>query len=81
MGREMLRLAGMSEFLPLAHAAAALEGDVLVVRLAGNWRITARHPSWSDAVRNQKPKKVILQGGEVGAWDSSLALYIREAQL
>jgi phospholipid/cholesterol/gamma-HCH transport system permease protein len=81
MGREMLRLPGMSEFLPLAHAVASLEGDVLVVRLDGNWRITAQHPPWSDAVRNQKPKKVILQGEKLGAWDSSLALYIREAQL
>jgi phospholipid/cholesterol/gamma-HCH transport system permease protein len=81
MVREAVRLAAMSEPLPQARANASLEGDMLVVRLGGDWRITGRHPVWDDAVKNQQPRQVVLKADQIGVWDSSLALYLRAARV
>ncbi len=71
----------MSESLSQARADAALEGEILVVRLGGNWRITNRHPTWENAARNPQSRQVVLRADQLGAWDSSLALYLRAARV
>jgi len=64
-----------------ARVQASVEGDALVVRLGGEWRITAKRPAWSALVENQKPNRVRLTADGLGAWDSSLALFLREASV
>ena len=64
-----------------ACADASLEGDRLTVRLRGDWRITTPRPPWADALAGREPRRVLLVGREVGGWDSSLALFIREVRL
>ena len=71
----------MSDFPPQARAVASLEGDIFVVRLGGDWRITGRHPTWEDAARNPRARQVVLRAEQLGAWDSSLALYVRAARV
>jgi phospholipid/cholesterol/gamma-HCH transport system permease protein len=64
-----------------ARADAALADDTLAVRLGGDWRVTAPHPSWREVLAGREPKRVRVDGAEVGAWDSALALFLREAQV
>jgi phospholipid/cholesterol/gamma-HCH transport system permease protein len=65
---------------PAARAEPAREGDTLVVRLGGGWQMTAAWPAWGKLVAGSPPARVRLQGDELGAWDSSLALFIRDAR-
>lgn len=64
-----------------ARADASLAGDTLTVRVGGDWRITEKHPDWADLLAGREPRSVVLSGPELGAWDSSLALFIRCVQL
>ena len=64
-----------------ARADASLDGDILTVRVGGDWRITEKHPDWADLLAGRQPRQVVLSGAELGAWDSSLALFIRCGQL
>jgi phospholipid/cholesterol/gamma-HCH transport system permease protein len=65
---------------PAARAETSREGDTLVVRVGGDWQMTAAWPTWSRLVAGPPPARVRLQGDGLGAWDSSLALFIREAR-
>jgi len=71
----------MSETLPQARADAAQEGDTLRFRLGGDWRITARHPNWADAIARHQPRQVVLTADGLGVWDSSLALFLHAARI
>lgn len=64
----------------VARADASLEGDTLAVQVGGDWRITQKHPDWQETVAGQEPKRVRVTGKELGSWDSSLALFLREAR-
>ncbi|HEX2860645.1 MAG TPA: ABC transporter permease, partial [Lacunisphaera sp.] len=60
--------------VPPPHAAradAASGGEVLVVRLSGDWAITRPRPTWPEVLAGRQPKKVVLQAGELGQWDSA----------
>ena len=61
-----------------ARAEATLEGGLLVVRVGGNWRITAALPRWSGLVPVETPRSVRVESAGLGAWDSSLALFLRD---
>jgi len=50
------------------------------VALAGDWQIAAARPSWSAAVGADRPARVRLAMDGVGSWDSSLLLFVAEAQ-
>ena len=63
-----------------ARAEPSREGGILTVRVGGDWRITQPHPDWADTVAGEPPRRVVLGGRELGTWDSSLALYLREAR-
>ncbi len=69
----------MSDSASPARAEATREGDTLVVRLGGDWRITAPRPAWNEVAGDAPAKRVQLTADELGAWDSSLALFLREA--
>lgn len=58
-----------------------MEGDILIVRLSGDWRITAWHPAWEDAVRGHAARSAVLRADRLGSWDSSLALYLQAARV
>ena len=63
-----------------ARADASLEGDTLVVRLSGDWRITEEHPVWAYTMTGHLPRRVVLQADGLGTWDSSLALFLSAAR-
>jgi phospholipid/cholesterol/gamma-HCH transport system permease protein len=63
-----------------ARAVTSQEGDTLVVRVGGDWQITAGWPAWDNLMAGPTPARVRLQADGLGAWDSSLALFIRRAR-
>lgn len=66
---------------PAARALAKVEGDTLTVVLSGSWRIAAERPAWADCVKDLRPAVVrFLLEGE-GPWDSSLLLFVHDAQV
>ena len=71
----------MSEPKPQARAQAAMEGGALVIRVGGDWRITGPHPAWTEPTVPARPSRLQLQADGLGAWDSSLALYVRAARV
>src|SRR4051812_49095574 len=64
----------------LARATAELSGDVLEVTLSGSWQITERRPSWQDVLADRKPTTARFRMEEIEQWDSSLLLFLFEAQ-
>ncbi|HYP16449.1 MAG TPA: ABC transporter permease [Opitutus sp.] len=63
-----------------AQATSELDGDVLVAALSGQWRITERRPSWESVRGERQPKRVRVVVDRVERWDSSLLLFVFEAQ-
>lgn len=63
-----------------ALVSARTDGDELVLTLSGHWRITGPRPSWPKVLGGQTPQRVriVLEG--VTAWDSSLLLFLHDAQ-
>ena len=54
---------------------------MLTVRLGGDWRMTAERPAWTELRAKHAPKKIRLAATAVGAWDSSLALFVSEVRV
>ncbi len=52
----------------------------LDVALAGTWRITAARPAWTALVAGRKAARIRLRMEAVGKWDTSLVLFLYEAQ-
>ncbi len=65
----------------IARAAVFHEGETLVLRLGGDWRITDPHPVWDHVMVGHRPHQVRLQADDLGSWDSSLALFLRAARV
>jgi phospholipid/cholesterol/gamma-HCH transport system permease protein len=64
----------------VARADSVLEGTVLKVAVAGDWSITAARPTWTATLAGRQPKQVALAAAALGDWDSSLLLFLFEAQ-
>ena len=67
--------------LNTARAEVSREGETLLLRLGGDWRITGTHPVWADTVIGHLPSRVVLRADGLGTWDSSLALFLSAARL
>ncbi len=63
-----------------ARVTAKAAGDVLEVALSGTWQITEPRPSWAALLNGSSPARVRLRVAEVEKWDSSLLLFLFEAQ-
>src|SRR4051812_26208372 len=70
----------MSEIPATARADATFTDDVLSVALGGDWSVTGDRPGWDEVVAGRQPKRVTLQSVGLGQWDSSLLLFLFEAQ-
>jgi phospholipid/cholesterol/gamma-HCH transport system permease protein len=72
--------------MPVANEAQAarvstrLEGDRLVVTLAGQWRVTQSRPVWQRIIGGENPPGVRVEIGGEAKWDSSLLLFIFDVQ-
>ncbi len=62
-----------------ARAGATLKGGTLVVRVGGDWQLTAPHPDWAGVLAGHKPQTVRILADGLDDWDSSLALFLQEA--
>ncbi|MDQ5980124.1 MAG: phospholipid/cholesterol/gamma-HCH transport system permease protein [Verrucomicrobiota bacterium] len=65
---------------PVARADAVLEGSALKVSIVGDWSITGVRPKWTATLAGRQPKQVHLSADGLGNWDSSLLLFLFEAQ-
>ncbi|HTZ19611.1 MAG TPA: ABC transporter permease [Opitutaceae bacterium] len=63
-----------------AQVSARTDGDGLVLTLSGHWRITGTRPHWVKVLGAQSPQRVRLLPEDLAAWDSSLLLFLHEAQ-
>lgn len=66
--------------VPPARAAATLDGGLLDVALGGTWQLTEPRPSWSSVLQDLQPERVRLRTDGLATWDSSLALFVYDAQ-
>ncbi len=57
-----------------------LEGEVLHVSITGQWKLTEKHIRWSKLVGAAKPSRVIFDFTALESGDSSLILFIRQAE-
>jgi len=72
-------MAAIPDNLP-ARASVRAETGVTEVDLSGNWLISTARPAWSELLRGQKPAGVRLRADAVARWDSSLLLFLFDAQ-
>jgi phospholipid/cholesterol/gamma-HCH transport system permease protein len=63
-----------------ARATTQVNGAALDVRLAGSWQITERRPSWTEVVGRERPMRVRVHADALEKWDTSLLLFLFEAQ-
>ena len=71
----------MSVPLAPATASATRADGQLLVGVGGDWRITGPRPAWTELVEGPLPAGIRLSFAGLGAWDSSLALFVHEARL
>ncbi|MCX6955807.1 MAG: ABC transporter permease [Verrucomicrobia bacterium] len=63
-----------------ARATVTTVGDRLELRLAGTWQVTESRPTWPEVRGTQIATCVRPKADEVEKWDSSLLLFLFEAQ-
>ncbi len=66
---------------PGASVTTRAEGGVLDVELAGPWRLEGKTPRWASYIGPAKPSRVRLVADAVSHWDTSLLVFLGEAQL
>ena len=59
--------------------AIEIDGGLDVV-LGGVWQVTTTRPSWNRLLGEREPRRVRLRVDGVGKWDTSLLLFLIEAQ-
>ncbi|HRE81727.1 MAG TPA: ABC transporter permease [Opitutaceae bacterium] len=63
-----------------AHVQARTDGEKLVVTLLGRWRVEQPRPQFSEVVGGQTPEVLRIEMDAVETWDSSLLLFLNDAQ-
>ncbi|MFT3867939.1 MAG: ABC transporter permease [Nibricoccus sp.] len=63
-----------------ASASATAEGDLLRILLGGVWKITGQRSTWRDVLGKAKPARVKVELAGLETWDSSLLLFLFEAE-
>ncbi len=63
-----------------ASVTARTDGSVLEIRLGGPWRLESRTPRWPSFTLPEKPTAVRIRADAVSQWDTSLVVYLGEAQ-
>jgi len=61
-----------------ARASARPAGEALEVTVSGQWQVTDRRPAWSDLIGHQRPARIGLRTEDLGAWDTSLIVFLFE---
>ena len=59
--------------------AIEIDGGLDVV-LGGVWQVTVSRPTWAKLLAGREPRRVRLRTDEVAKWDTSLLLFLIEAQ-
>jgi phospholipid/cholesterol/gamma-HCH transport system permease protein len=71
----------MSVSPQVAQASLQSTGTNWVLTVAGDWRMTARRPAWAPPNPPPSPAAGLrLELRDLGAWDSSLVLYLHHAR-
>jgi phospholipid/cholesterol/gamma-HCH transport system permease protein len=66
---------------PAALVSTRAEGDRIEVSLAGEWRLTGACPEWTGGQGFPTPVATLrFRDGGLGYWDTSLLLYVFDAQ-
>jgi phospholipid/cholesterol/gamma-HCH transport system permease protein len=65
---------------PGASATTRTDGATLEVDIGGQWRLSADTPRWDAVVGAAKPGGVRLRADDVSQWDTSLVVFLGEAQ-
>jgi phospholipid/cholesterol/gamma-HCH transport system permease protein len=65
---------------PLARATTRVDGPVLEIALEGLWRLSGETPRWGSVIGDSRPSRVRLSAGGVSNWDTSLVVFLGEAQ-
>jgi phospholipid/cholesterol/gamma-HCH transport system permease protein len=63
-----------------ARVSTRSAGDALAVTLSGDWRMTERRPVWTEVIGAQAPERIRLQIEDLGAWDTSLIIFLFEVR-
>lgn len=63
-----------------AQATAQVDGEALTVTVTGTWQVTEPRPSWREVLGERSPKRIRVNLEGVERWDSSLLLFLFEAQ-
>ncbi|MCX8048335.1 MAG: ABC transporter permease [Methylohalobius sp.] len=68
----------MTEFSQNPKLSVCLKGDCLLLSLGGDWLLSSSRPNIEevDLALNNPPKRLIVEGERLGAWDSSLILFL-----
>jgi phospholipid/cholesterol/gamma-HCH transport system permease protein len=61
-----------------ARASARPAGETLEVTVSGQWQVTDRRPAWTDLIGQQSPARIGLRTEDLGAWDTSLIVFLFE---
>jgi phospholipid/cholesterol/gamma-HCH transport system permease protein len=66
--------------LTAASATSRADGALLEVALGGSWRLDGATPRWATVINGGKPGGVRLRADAVSQWDTSLVVFLGEAQ-
>jgi phospholipid/cholesterol/gamma-HCH transport system permease protein len=68
------------ETLGARATATADDHGALEVVVSGTWQITTPRPAWTEVLAGRQPTHVRFQAEDLDRWDTSLLLFIFEAQ-
>jgi phospholipid/cholesterol/gamma-HCH transport system permease protein len=63
-----------------AQVSVRLEAGCLEVAVSGDWRLTEAAPQWAASIAGRGPGPVRFLAADLGYWDTSLLLFLFDAQ-